>query len=83
MRPRAFRPALAFPGLTPPYDRTNDLLGFGAPFVTRILEVLRRGNRIAVGCCPRRGSSTGIESTRVNLQGRLPEMIRDAGIPGR
>lgn len=38
---RAFRPALAFHVLTPLYDRANDLLGFGAPFIRRVADALR------------------------------------------
>ncbi len=40
MRPRAFRPALAFHALTPLYDRANDLLGFGRPFIMRVIHAL-------------------------------------------
>ena len=49
----AFRPALAFHALTPLYDRANDLLGFGAPFVSRIADVLALGETeslLDVGC---------------------------------
>jgi ubiquinone/menaquinone biosynthesis C-methylase UbiE len=53
MRRRVFRPALAFHGLTPLYDRVNDLLGLGAPFVERIIERLQLGGNerlFDVGC---------------------------------
>jgi len=49
----AFRPALAFHALTPLYDRANDLLGFGAPFVSRVADVLALGETeslLDVGC---------------------------------
>lgn len=53
MRRRAFRPALAFHGLTPLYDRANDLLGFGAPFLGRVIDALGvRGDEqlLDIGC---------------------------------
>src|SRR3989304_6184473 len=49
----AFRPALAFHALTPLYDRANDLLGFGAPFVKRVADALRLAETetlLDVGC---------------------------------
>ena len=49
----AFRPALAFHALTPLYDRSNDLLGFGAPFVKRVADALRLAETetlLDVGC---------------------------------
>jgi len=49
----AFRPALAFHALTPLYDRSNDLLGFGAPFVKRVADALRLAEAetlLDVGC---------------------------------
>jgi len=37
---RTFRPALAFHVLTPLYDWATDLVGFGAPFVSRVADSL-------------------------------------------
>jgi tRNA G46 methylase TrmB len=50
MRRRAFRPALAFHGLTPLYDRGNDLLGFGAPFLGRVIDVRGDEQLVEIGC---------------------------------
>ncbi len=36
---RRFTPALAFNLLTPLYDRVNDFLGFGKPFMRRVVEL--------------------------------------------
>lgn len=40
MSRRTFRPALAFHVLTPLYDWATDLVGFGAPFVSRVADSL-------------------------------------------
>ncbi|MCL5958396.1 MAG: class I SAM-dependent methyltransferase [Chloroflexi bacterium] len=40
---RRFTPALAFDLLTPLYDRVNDLLGFGKPFMRRVADLANVG----------------------------------------
>ena len=68
---RSYTPALAYPVLTPLYDLTLELFGFGARFKNGIARLADVGAGEAV--------FDGRANLRANLAGALPTMLTRGG----